>query len=225
VAWRGDAPVRLMDVAEVTDSVADTRTLGLFNGKPAIIILVTRQPGANIIQTVDSVRATLPELRAQLPGDINVAVASDSTNSIRASLHEIEVTLLISIVLVVLVVSAFLRSARATFIPAAATIVSLLGTFGVMYLLGFSLNNLSLMAITVATGFVVDDAIVVLENTQRHIEKGMDRFKAALLGAREVGSRCCRSASRWSRCSSRCCSWAARWGGCSASSPSPCRRR
>jgi multidrug efflux pump len=187
VAWRGDAPVRLMDVASVTDSVADTRTLGLFNGKPAIIILVTRQPGANIIQTVDSVRATLPELRAQLPGDINVAVASDSTNSIRASLHEIEVTLLISIVLVVLVVSAFLRSARATFIPAAATIVSLLGTFGVMYLLGFSLNNLSLMAITVATGFVVDDAIVVLENTQRHIEKGMDRFKAALLGAREVG--------------------------------------
>jgi multidrug efflux pump len=187
VAWRGDAPVRLMDVAEVTDSVADTRTLGLFNGKPAIIILVTRQPGANIIQTVDSVRATLPELRAQLPGDINVAVASDSTNSIRASLHEIEITLLISIVLVVLVVSAFLRSARATFIPAAATIVSLLGTFCVMYLLGFSLNNLSLMAITVATGFVVDDAIVVLENTQRHIEKGMGRFEAATLGAREVG--------------------------------------
>ncbi|HWW28285.1 MAG TPA: efflux RND transporter permease subunit [Caulobacter sp.] len=187
VAWRGDAPVRLKDVADVTDSVADTRTLGLFNGKPAIIILVTRQPGANIIQTVDSVRATLPELRAQLPGDINVAVASDSTNSIRASLHEIEVTLLISIVLVVLVVSAFLRSARATFIPAAATIVSLLGTFGVMYLLGFSLNNLSLMAITVATGFVVDDAIVVLENTARHLEKGMDRFQGALLGAREVG--------------------------------------
>jgi multidrug efflux pump len=187
VAWRSDAPVRLMDVASVTDSVADTRTLGLFNGKPAIIILVTRQPGANIIQTVDSVRATLPELRAQLPSDISVAVASDSTNSIRASLKEIEITLLISIVLVVLVVSAFLRSARATFIPAAATIVSLLGTFGVMYLLGFSLNNLSLMAITVATGFVVDDAIVVLENTQRHIEKGMDRFAAALLGAREVG--------------------------------------
>ncbi|MBO9706575.1 MAG: efflux RND transporter permease subunit [Caulobacter sp.] len=187
VAWRGDAPVRLQDVADVTDSVADTRTLGLFNGKPAIIILVTRQPGANIIKTVDSVRAVLPELEAQLPGDIKVAVASDSTNSIRASLKEIEVTLLISIVLVVLVVSAFLRSGRATFIPAAATIVSLLGTFGVMYLLGFSLNNLSLMAITVATGFVVDDAIVVLENTQRHIEKGMDRFKAALLGAREVG--------------------------------------
>ena len=187
VAWRGDAGIKLSDVADVTDSVADTRTLGLFNGKPAIIVLITAQPGANIIQTVDSVRATLPELRAQLPGDITVDVASDRTNSIRASLHEIEVTLLISIVLVIVVVSAFLRSARATFIPAAATIVSLLGTFGVMYLLGFSLNNLSLMAITVATGFVVDDAIVVLENTARHIEKGMDRFAAALLGAREVG--------------------------------------
>jgi multidrug efflux pump len=187
VAWRGDAPIRLSDVADVTDSVADTRTLGLFNGKPAIIVLLTAQPGANIIQTVDSVRAVLPELRAQLPGDITIDVASDRTNSIRASLHEIEVTLLITIVLVIVVVSAFLRSARATFIPAAATIVSLLGTFGVMYLLGFSLNNLSLMAITVATGFVVDDAIVVLENTARHIEKGMDRFAAALLGAREVG--------------------------------------
>jgi multidrug efflux pump len=187
VAWRGDAGVKLSDVASVTDSVADTRTLGLFNGKPAIIILVTRQPGANIIQTVDSVREVLPELRAQLPADVSIQVASDSTNSIRASLHEIEVTLLISIVLVVLVVSAFLRSTRATFIPAAATIVSLLGTFGVMYLLGFSLNNLSLMAITVATGFVVDDAIVVLENTTRHIENGMERFAAATLGAKEVG--------------------------------------
>jgi len=187
VAWRNGAPIRLSDVAQVTDSVADTRTLGLFNGKPSIIVLITAQPGANIIKTVDSVRAVLPELRAQLPADITVDVASDRTNSIRASLHEIEVTLLISIILVIVVVSVFLRSARATFIPAAATIVSLLGTFGVMYLLGFSLNNLSLMAITVATGFVVDDAIVVLENTARHIEKGMDRFSAALLGAREVG--------------------------------------
>ncbi|MDB5454816.1 MAG: nodulation protein, partial [Caulobacter sp.] len=187
VAWRGDAGVKLSDVARVTDSVADTRTLGLFNGRPAIIVLVTRQPGANIIETVNSIRAALPGLRAQLPGDVTIQVASDSTNSIRASLKEIEITLLISIVLVVLVVSAFLRSGRATFIPAAATIVSLLGAFGVMYLLGFSLNNLSLMAITVATGFVVDDAIVVLENTTRHIEQGMGRFEAATLGAREVG--------------------------------------
>ncbi|ABE44743.1 efflux RND transporter permease subunit [Polaromonas sp. JS666] len=187
VAWRNGAALRLGDVAEVVDGVENTNTLGLFNGSPAVIVLITRQPGANVIETVDGVRALLPELQAQLPQDVQLQVASDSTNSIRASLREIELTLLISIALVVLVVSAFLRSARATVIPAVATIVSLLGTFGVMYLLGFSLNNLSLMALTVATGFVVDDAIVVLENTSRHIEAGMDRFKAALLGAREVG--------------------------------------
>ncbi len=187
VAWRNGAAVRLGDVAEVRDGVENTNTLGLFNGEAAVIVLVTRQPGANVIETVDGVRAVLPELQAQLPKDVTLSVASDSTNSIRASLREIEVTLLISIVLVVLVVSAFLRSARATLIPAVATIVSLLGTFSVMYLLGFSLNNLSLMALTVATGFVVDDAIVVLENTSRHIEAGMDRLSAALLGAREVG--------------------------------------
>jgi multidrug efflux pump len=187
VAWRNGAAVRLGDVAEVRDGVENTNTLGLFNGEAAVIVLVTRQPGANVIETVDGVRALLPELQAQLPKDVKLSVASDSTNSIRASLREIEVTLLISIALVVLVVSAFLRSARATLIPAVATVVSLLGTFSVMYLLGFSLNNLSLMALTVATGFVVDDAIVVLENTSRHIEAGMDRFSAALLGAREVG--------------------------------------
>jgi multidrug efflux pump len=187
VAWRNGAAVRLGDVAQVRDGVENTNTLGLFNGEAAVIVLVTRQPAANVIETVDGVRALLPELQAQLPSDVKLSVASDSTNSIRASLLEIEVTLLISIVLVVLVVSAFLRSARATLIPAVATVVSLLGTFSVMYLLGFSLNNLSLMALTVATGFVVDDAIVVLENTSRHIEAGMDRFKAALLGAREVG--------------------------------------
>jgi multidrug efflux pump len=187
VAWRDGAAIRLDDVGEVVDGVENTNTLGLFNGDPAVIVLITRQPGANVIATVDGVRALLPQLQAQLPGDIKLQVASDSTNSIRSSLHEIEFTLILSIVLVVLVVSAFLRSVRATIIPAVATIVSLLGTFGVMYMLGFSLNNLSLMALTVATGFVVDDAIVVLENTQRHIEAGMDRFKAALLGAREVG--------------------------------------
>jgi multidrug efflux pump len=187
VAWRDGGPVRLSDVAQVIDSVEDTRTLGLFNGEPAIIALITRQPGANVIQVVDAVRNLLPELAAQLPQDVELHVASDATNSIRAALHEIEVTLLISIVLVVLVVSAFLRSARATLVPAVATVVSLLGTFAVMYFMGFSLNNLSLMALTVATGFVVDDAIVVLENTTRHLEQGMDRFKAALLGAREVG--------------------------------------
>ena len=187
VAWRNGAPVRLGDVAEVNDGVEDTHTLGLFNGQPAVIVLVTRQPGANVIETVDGVRALLPSLQAQLPQDVRLQVASDRTISVRASLHEIELTMLISVVLVVLVVGLFLRTLRAAIVPAVATVVSLLGTFGVMYLLGFSLNNLSLMALTVATGFVVDDAIVVLENTSRHIEQGMDRFRAALLGAREVG--------------------------------------
>ncbi|MDQ8001907.1 MAG: efflux RND transporter permease subunit [Pseudomonadota bacterium] len=187
IAWRNNAPVRLSDVARVTDSVENTRTVGLFNGEPAVIVLVTQEPGANIIETVDGVRKLLPELREQLPQDISVQVASDRTNSIRASLREVEVTLVISVMLVVFVVGVFLRRARATIIPAVATVVSLLGTFGVMYLLGFSLNNLSLMALTVATGFVVDDAIVVLENTQRHIEAGMGRLEAALKGAREVG--------------------------------------
>ena len=187
VAWRNGSAIRLQDVADVKDGVEDIHTLGLFNGEPAVIVLITSQPGANVIETVDGVRALLPQLQAQLPQDVHMQVASDRTNSIRASLHEIEMTLMISILLVVLVVSAFLRSARATVVPAVATVVSLLGTFGVMYLLGFSLNNLSLMALTVATGFVVDDAIVVLENTSRHVEQGMDRMKAALLGAQEVG--------------------------------------
>ncbi|WP_313168079.1 efflux RND transporter permease subunit [Massilia oculi] len=187
VAWRDGAAVRLSDVATVFDGPENLYTLGLFNGQPAVIVLVTRQPEANVIETVDGIRDLLPSLQAQLPGDISLAVASDRTNSIRASLHEIEFTLVLSIVLVVAVVSVFLRSLRATVVPAVATVVSLLGTFGVMYALGFSLNNLSLMALTVAAGFVVDDAIVVLENTARHIENGMDRMQAALLGAREVG--------------------------------------
>ena len=187
VGWRNETAIRLKDVADVVDGVEDVNNLGLFNGQPAIVVLIRPQAGANVIETVDSVRAQLPALQAQMPPDVNIAIASDSTNSIRSSLHEIEVTLIISILLVVLVVSVFLRNLRATIVPAVATVVSLLGTFGVMYLLGFSLNNLSLMALTVATGFVVDDAIVVLENTQRHIEAGMDRLSAALLGAREVG--------------------------------------
>ena len=187
IAWRNDAPVRLGDIANVTDSVADVHTMGLYNGKRAIIVNITQQPGANLIKMVDAIRAQLPEMEAQLPADIKVNVAIDRTSSIRASIREIEITVWIALALVVIVVFAFLRDVRSTVIPAAATIVSLLGTFGVMYLLGFSLNNLSLMAITVATGFVVDDAIVVLENTTRHLEQGMGRFEAALLGASEVG--------------------------------------
>jgi len=187
IAWRNNSAVRLGDIADVIDSVADTRTLGLYNGKRAIIVNITQQPGANLIKMVDAIRAELPELSAQIPADIHIAVAVDRTSSIRASIKEIEITVLIALILVVIVVFAFLRDVRSTMIPAVATIVSLLGTFGVMYMLGFSLNNLSLMAITVATGFVVDDAIVVLENTTRHLEQGMDRFEAALLGASEVG--------------------------------------
>ncbi|HEX6020206.1 MAG TPA: efflux RND transporter permease subunit [Burkholderiaceae bacterium] len=187
VAWRDGAAVRLGDIARVVDGVENSRTLGLVNGQPAIIVLVTRQPGANLIETVDAVRALVPELQAQLPQDIELRVASDATNSIRASLHEVEITLLAAVALVVAVVGLFLGSLRATMVPAVATVASLLATFGVMYLFDYSLDNLSLMALTVATGFVVDDAIVVLENTARHIENGMNRMQAALLGAREVG--------------------------------------
>jgi multidrug efflux pump len=187
IAWRNNAPVRLGDVSDVTDSVADVHTMGLFNGKRAIIVNITQQPGANLIQMVDAIRAELPLMQQQLPASIKINVAMDRTTSIRASIREIEITVYIALALVVIVVFAFLRDVRSTMIPAIATIVSLLGTFGVMYLLGFSLNNLSLMAITVATGFVVDDAIVVLENTTRHLEQGMGRFEAALQGAREVG--------------------------------------
>ena len=187
VAWRNGAAVRLRDVADVIDGVEDSHTLGLFNGEKAIIVLIRSQPAANVIETVDAVRALLPALQAELPADVELHVASDRTHSIRASLHEVELALLVSVALVVMVVGVFLRNARATLVPAVATVTALLGTFGVMYVLGFSLDNLSLMALTVATGFVVDDAIVVLENTSRHIEAGMDRMRAALLGAREVG--------------------------------------
>ncbi len=187
IAWRNGAAVRLQDVADVEDGVENSRTLGLFNGQQAIIVLVICQPSANVVQTVDQIRALLPTLRAELPADVKLDIAVDRTTSIRTALREVELTLVVAVILVVLVVSLFLRSVRATLVPAVATVVALLGTFGVIYLLGFSLNNLSLMALTVATGFVVDDAIVVLENTSRHIEAGMSRMQAALLGAREVG--------------------------------------
>ncbi|KPF56322.1 multidrug efflux pump [Novosphingobium capsulatum] len=187
IAWRNGAAVRLSDIATVTDGPEDIRTIGLFNGKRAVPILISRQPGANIVETVDALKAQLPALQAALPPDIHLSIGSDRTRTIRASLHEVEVTLLIATLLVVLVVGLFLQSWRATLIPAAAVIASLLGTLGVMYLAGFSLDNLSLMALTVATGFVVDDAIVVVENISRHVEHGMSPLSAALKGAREVG--------------------------------------
>jgi multidrug efflux pump len=186
VAYRNRAAVHLTDVGEVDDSVENLRNAGLANGRPAVLVIINRAPGANIIDAVDSVIAELPQLRASIPSDIDIKVALDRSTTIRASLKEVEHTLLISVVLVIVVVALFLRNVRATLVPSVAVPVSLIGTFGVMYLLGYSLDNLSLMALTVATGFVVDDAIVVLENVTRHVEEGMPRFRAALLGAQEV---------------------------------------
>ncbi|HEY5046866.1 MAG TPA: efflux RND transporter permease subunit [Rhizomicrobium sp.] len=186
VAYRDSAPIRLADVATISDGVEDVRNIGLTNGKPAILVILYRQPGANIVQTVDNVYAALPGLRAALPPAINLIVANDRTTAIRASLRDVERTMLLSIALVIFVVFVFLRNSRAALIPSVAVPLSLIGTFGVMYLMNFSLDNLSLMALTVATGFVVDDAIVVLENISRHIEAGMPRKQAIFQGAREV---------------------------------------
>jgi multidrug efflux pump len=186
VSYRDGAAVRLSDVADVSDAMQDIRNAGLVNGKPAVMMILNRQPGANIIETVDRVRALLPQLSASIPGAIDLGVVMDRSPTIRASLREVERTLVISVVLVVLVVFAFLRNARAALIPSVTVPVSLVATFAVMYLAGFSLNTLSLMALTIATGFVVDDAVVVLENISRHIENGLSPFDAALKGAREV---------------------------------------
>jgi multidrug efflux pump len=187
IAYRNGAAVQLSDVASVSDSVEDVRNLGLSNGQPSVLIILFRQPGANIIDTIDSVKAELPHLQAAMPADVNVTIAIDRSVTIRQSLHDTEVTLVIAITLVTFVVYAFLRNFRATLIPSVAVPVSILGTFAAMYLLGYSLDILSLMALTIATGFVVDDAIVVLENISRHLEAGMPRLQAALVGAREVG--------------------------------------
>ena len=187
IAYRDGSPVRLTDIAEVRDSVENLRNQGLANGKPAVLVFLYKQPGANIIETVDRVTAILPQLEASIPSAINVEMTLDRTITIRTSLHDVERTLIIANCLVVLDVFAFLRNVRATLIPSVAVPVSLIGTFGVMYLLGYSLDNLSLMALTISTGFVVDDAIVVLENVTRHIETGKSRMQAALQGAGEVG--------------------------------------
>ncbi len=187
IAYRNGAAVRLRDVAEVVDSVEDLRNAGLSNGKPTVGIVISRQPGANIIKTVDAVKAELPRLIASLPGDVDLNVVVDRSITIRGSLADTEGTLLTAVALVILVVFVFLRNVRAAAIPSVAVPVSILGSFGVMYLLGYSLDNLSLMALTISTGFVVDDAIVVLENITRYIEEGKSRFEAAILGSREVG--------------------------------------
>src|SRR6202789_451872 len=181
------APVRLGDVGTVSDSVEDAHIYGLANGKHAVILIISRQPGANIIQTVDNVHALLPQLRASISPAISLDVVSDRTTTVRASLHDIEITLLISVALVILVVFVFLRTVRATIIPSIAVPLSLIGTFGVMYLLDYSLDNLSMMALAISTGFVVDDAIVVLENITRYVEQGMGAVQAAFKGAAEIG--------------------------------------
>ena len=187
IHYNQGSAVRLRDVATVTDSVENVRNAGMAGGKPAILLMIRKTPEANIIDTVDRIRAEVPELRKIIPASIQLDVAQDRSPTIRASLNEVEQSLVISVILVILVVFAFLRSARATLIPALAVPVSLIGTFAAMYLCGFSLNTLSLMALTIATGFVVDDAIVVLENIARHVEAGMKPIQAALQGVREVG--------------------------------------
>ncbi|AGK48076.1 multidrug resistance protein MdtC [Burkholderia thailandensis MSMB121] len=187
IAYRNGAAVSLSDVSSVVDSVEDLRNLGLMNGERAVLVILYRSPGANIIDTIERVKAALPQLTAALPADIQVTPVLDRSRTIRASLADTEHTLLIAVSLVVMVVFLFLRNWRATLIPSVAVPISIIGTFGAMYLLGFSLNNLSLMALIVATGFVVDDAIVVLENIARHIENGTPRLQAAFDGAREVG--------------------------------------
>ena len=187
VGYHNGAAVRLSDVADVVDSVQEIRNIGLLNGKPAVIMLVFREPGANILETVARVRSLLPVLQSSVPQQVRLSVVMDRTPGIRASLVEVERALIIAVILVVATVLAFLRNWRAALIPGVAVPVSLMGTFSVMYLAGFSLNTFSLMALTIATGFVVDDAVVVLENITRHLEKGMSPFRAAVQGAREVG--------------------------------------
>jgi multidrug efflux pump len=187
VTYRNGSPVRVSDVGEAVDSVEDLRNAGYANGKPSVMLAVFRQPDANIIGTVDRIRALLPQLQAEIPQTIKINVSLDQTVSIRSSVHEVEKSLSISVILVILVVFVFLRSVRTTIIPSVAVPVSLVGTFGVMYLFGYSIDNLSLMALTISTGFVVDDAIVVIENITRYLEQGMRPMAAALRGAREIG--------------------------------------
>lgn len=187
VHYKNGAAVKLQDVATVEDSVQDLRNAGMSSGEPAILLIIRKSPDANIIDTVDRIRQQMPELHDIIPAAISLDIAQDRSPTIRASLHEVEQSLVIAVILVIAVVFVFLRSGRATLIPAVAVPVSLIGTFAAMYLCGFSLNNLSLMALTIATGFVVDDAIVVLENIARHVEAGMKPLPAALQGVREVG--------------------------------------
>lgn len=187
VAYQNNAPVRLMDVADVVDSVEDIRNMGISDGKPAVVLIIFKQPGSNIIETVDRLYKSLNQIKAAIPSALELAIVMDRTETIRSSVAHVELTLLLSILLVVGVIYVFLGNARAAIIPSIVVLLTILGTFGLMYLCGFSLDNLSLIALTISTGFIVDDAVVVLENIERHIEAGMKPFKAALEGTKEVG--------------------------------------
>lgn len=187
IAYRNGNPVTLSDVGEVDESVEDVRNAGIANGKPAVLLVIFKEPGANVIETVDNIHHALPQLNASIPTGITMSVVMDRTTTIRTSLHDVEITLITAMILVVLVTYLFLGNIRAMLIPGIAVPLSLFGTFGIMKLLGYSLDNLSLMALTISTGFVVDDAVVVLENINRHLEQGVNPFHAALDGAREVG--------------------------------------
>ena len=212
-------------MAKVSDGVEDRYNSGFFNDDAAVLLVINRQAGANIIETVNEIKAQLPALQAVLPASVKLNLAMDRSPVIKATLHEAEMTLLIAVALVILVVFLFLGNFRASLIPTLAVPVSLVGTFAVMYLYGFSLNNLSLMALILATGLVVDDAIVVLENISRHIDEGVRPMRAAYLGAQEVGfTLLSMNVSLVAVCSCRSCSWAGLSKACSANSPSPWRR-
>ncbi len=187
VTYRNGAPVKLTDVADVIDDVENIRQAAWMNETPAVIMNIQRQPGANIIQVVDRIKTLLPKLTETLPKSIDVKILTDRTNTIRASVEDVQFELVLTIVLVVLVIFVFLRNLAATLIPSVAVPLSLVGTFGLMYMLGYSLNNLTLMALTISTGFVVDDAIVMIENIVRYIEEGEAPMKAALKGAEQIG--------------------------------------
>ena len=231
VAYRNGSPVRLSDIGQVTDSVQNNKTASWFNRNRAIVLAIQRQPGTNTVEVVDSIRKLLPQLEEHIPAAVTVNTLYDRSVSIRASVNDVKFTLVLTIVLVILVIFLFLRNLSATIIPSLALPMSIVGTFSVMYLLGYSLDNLSLMALTLSVGFVVDDAIVMLENIVRHMEMGKKPLRAAMEGAGEIGhpppvgvfyaveQTDRRSACRWWRCLSRCCSWAALSDDCYTSSP------
>ena len=187
IAYRNGAPVVLSDVARVIDDVENTKLAAWMNNTPAVIVNIQRQPGANIIQVVDSIKKLLPQLKASLPAAMDVSILTDRTTTIRASVQDVQFSLMLTVALVVMAIFLFLRNVSATIIPSVAVPLSLVGTLGVMYLLGYSLNNLTLMALTISTGFVVDDAIVMIENIVRYIEEGEKPLQAALKGAEQIG--------------------------------------